>query len=156
MPTRLYIDRLAHRSWIDGCIRAIPGGSQSFSYTFLRFIVRITSTKIDVHCSSLVGPWAHNLMVLGSNPIMVKVFFVHSILIDRLRDSLNIKFRKALGTAARAQISNWGSTNEHLQWANLSIYSYGQNSTYGCFFSLTFLLFWPPSKRKYDTNDISF
>ena len=56
----------------------------------------------------MVGPWAHNLMVLGSNPIMVKVFFVHSILIDRLRDSLNIKFRKALGTAARAQISNWG------------------------------------------------
>ena len=63
---------------------------------------------MDVHCSSLVGPWAHNLMVLGLNPYMVKMFFAHSILIDRLRDSLNIKFRKALGTAARAQISNWG------------------------------------------------
>ena len=47
-------------------------------------------------------------MVLGSNPIMVEVFFVFSLFTDRLRDYLKVKFRKALGTAAKAQISNWG------------------------------------------------
>ena len=56
----------------------------------------------------MVGPWACNFMVLGSNPIMVEVFFVYSLLTDRLRDYLKVKFRKALGTAAKAQISNWG------------------------------------------------
>ena len=56
----------------------------------------------------MVGPWACKLMVVGSNPIMVEVFFVYSLLTDRLRDYLKVKFRKALGTAAKAQISNWG------------------------------------------------
>ena len=35
-------------------------------------------------------------------------------------------------------------------------YTGGLKSRYRQFFSLTFFLFWPPSKRKYDTNDIPF
>ena len=45
---RLYIDRLAHIGWIDGCMKDVSSGSPTFCYTLFE---RISSCLLDIRCN---------------------------------------------------------------------------------------------------------